>query len=291
MEAQHMGEAAVLGAGLQDADGRRAVVDLGIALVGHQQKIVAPGQRHGAAPIGQIGHRALGIGGRAEIEDGRPLQQRRRQGLEIRQEAGRRRAGEIDGFGTGRHGAGLVGLIEGVGEQRQRHAPRLAARHRRQRHHEQALARALQRQDGAVGVDQARRQPVAAREPGGHGAAQAGRALDRRIDAIALEAGGQRAAAELRHAVARLADPQGDGLAPAAGGLDAGDQVRHALERVLPQPVQPVVDHAASESAAASMARRRGAMQEIAYPSVDYGRSLDSFLKWPPGLAAAAGRC
>ena len=79
LECHDIGEAPGFGEGRLERPGRRRVaIDLRIAFVGEQQKVVAPCERDGAREIVAVGDRALRVRRRAEIEGDGALEQRLR---------------------------------------------------------------------------------------------------------------------------------------------------------------------------------------------------------------------
>ena len=117
MEHDDVGEpSAERGAGFERARRRRAVVDLGVALVDRQHEIVAPRQLDRLFQIVEAGDRALRVGRRAQVEQRGALQglarDRRKVGHEVvvarrveehRVGAGHRRRAVVDEIVRVRH--------------------------------------------------------------------------------------------------------------------------------------------------------------------------------------------
>ena len=167
--------------GLQAADRRRAVVDLGVALVERHHEIVAARQFDPALEIIERGDGALRVGGRADIGQGRALQHAWRQPVDVRQEAGVRAGRHEDRFGPGNRGRTGVDVVEGIGDENRRPLAACPFGHRRQGDHEQPFTRSRHRQQLLVGIDHAGRQMVAPLQPVGCRRAKIRRALGQRV--------------------------------------------------------------------------------------------------------------
>ena len=168
------------------APGRRiAVVDLGVALVDGEDEAVPAGQGDGAAEVGEVRDRALRVGRRAEEEQGGALEDIRRDGVEVGEEAGAGARLEVDGVGGVHQRRALVDLIERVRDQHHRRAAPLAPRQRRPGDQVERLAAAGDGEDLPGGVEQPLRQAVASAEPARDRLAKLGRAVDGRVPAPA----------------------------------------------------------------------------------------------------------
>ena len=207
LEFDHVGE---IGAGrFEHAGGRVLGVDFGIAFVAEHQEAEPPRERDDAREIGQIGNRALRVGGRGDEESDRAREQVLGQRVEIGQKAGRRGGRQIDRLAIGRDGAGGIGGIERIGDQHGRAAAAAADEARRRDGGEkQPLARAVEHQDFVRRIDRAR-QREAPPEPAGGGRAKRVEALVHGIAAELVDMGGEDRADERRHRDAAARPPPG----------------------------------------------------------------------------------
>ncbi len=228
---------------LQRAGGRRVAIDLGVALVDGEDKVMGDGGLEQRRQGVEAGCRALRIGRGTQVDQRRLLQCLRPQRAEIRQKAALGGGGNENRLGAGHHRGARIDVVERVGHQHQR-APGAGCgfRHRGEGEHEQRLTGAGHRQDIFVGVDIAGRQAVARSQPVGHGVAEAGGAAQRRIVPPLLGVMGQGRGDEIGRRVARLAERQGDRL-DVAGGRDAVEHGVQPLERIGNQIVKARVQH------------------------------------------------
>ncbi len=212
----------------QHARRRVLAVDLTIALVGKDEKAVAPRQRGELVEIGAVRHRALRVRRRGEVEDDGTLEQRFVERVEVGQECAFARRRQIDRLAMGRERARRISGIERIGDQHRRLAD--ARGHpalRGNRGEKQAFTGAIEHQHFAVRIHRTR-QRIAAAEPLRDGLAERLDALVGRIAAEVVEMLRQHRADEGRDRMLRLADREVDhGLA----GRDAGDQVGQPHER------------------------------------------------------------
>ena len=163
---------------------RRALaVDLAIALVGENQKAETPRQRGELFEVSAIGHRALRIRRRGDIERDGAREQLVVERIEVRQEAGLARGRQIHRLAIGADRAGGISGVKRIGNEHRRPAsarlnPILGGECREK----QSLARAVEHQHFVCRIDRAR-QLVAAAEPSGDGNAEFIEALVRGVAA------------------------------------------------------------------------------------------------------------
>ena len=225
---EHHGVGEVGPGGFQHAGGLMLAVDLAIAFVGEHQKAEAAGKRDELVEIGAASDGALRVRRRGDVEGDGARQQCVVERVEIGQEGARPRRRQIDRLAVGGERAGGIGGIERIGDQHRRLAgarfdPALGG----DGGEEQALARAVEHQHFAFGIDRPR-QFVAAAEPGRDRAAERFAAFVGRVAAEFVEMGGNLGADEGRNWMLRLADRQIDG---GLARLDAGDQFGQPHER------------------------------------------------------------
>jgi hypothetical protein len=201
---------------------RGLAVDLAVALVGEDAEVVALGEGEEAPPVVRVGDRALGVRGRADVGKGDAVEERRRQGGVIGQEAGLAGRGHRHRLRADGEGGSAIGLVERVRHEDRRAAAGLGLGREGEAGAEQALAGAVQRDHLRVGVDA---DAVAAGEPGGDGGAELGGALVRRVAAELVGLRRNGLGDDRRQRVLRLADRHRE--LGAAGG------------RALEQPSQP----------------------------------------------------
>ena len=160
--------------------------------------------------IGAIGHRALRIRGRGEVDGDRAREQVLAQRIEIGQEAGRRCRRQIDRLATGGDRAGRIGGIERIGDEHGR-ACRCAA-------HPAPAASAARNRPSRVplststsvaGIERARER-IAPVEPVRDRFGECVEPLVHRIAAELVEMRGDHRADEGGHRVLRLADRHAD---------------------------------------------------------------------------------
>ncbi len=226
MENNGVGE---VGAGCFQHAGRfMLAVDLAVAFVGEHQKAEAAREACEFVEIGAGGDRALRVRRRGDVERDRAREQRVVERVEIGQEGAFPCRRQIDRLAIGGERAGAIGGIERIGDQHGRLAgARLDPALGGDGGEKQALARAVEHQDFAVGVDRPR-QFVAAAEPLRDRAAERLAAFVGRIAAEFVKMRGDLRADERRDRVLRLADRQIDG---GLAGRDAGDQFGQPHER------------------------------------------------------------
>ena len=193
---------------------------------------MAAGEAAERLEIAAIRHRALRIGRRGEVAGDGARQQRLVERGEIGQEVGRARCRQVDRLATCGQGAGRISRVERVGDQHRGQSSRLAGARGDPAlggdgGEKQALARAVEHQDFAVGIERAR-QRVAAAEPGRDRAAEFLDALVGRIAAEVIQVRGQHRPDKSGNRVLRLADREIDG---GLAGRDAGDQLGQPHER------------------------------------------------------------
>ncbi len=245
--------------GLEAARRRRLVVDLGVALVDHEQEIMGARKLERALQIVEAGDGALRIGRAAEIEDRRARQHRLRYRLEVRKESRRRGRVEIMDLGAAHHAAAAIDHVVGVGDEDERLLPGLGLRHRDLPDQEQAFLGAGDRQDVALGGDHARRQPIAPRQPLRHRRAVAGRAVHGGIAVPEMGVLGDHALDEMRRRVLGIAHRHHDRRGVGARRLgrqqlsQLGEGViAEAIEtRIVLHADRPPEEHAAASSPSA----------------------------------------
>ena len=218
---------------LQRAGRRRRPPDLAVALIGEDAEIVLLRQRQQPGPIAARGDRALRVGGRAQIDHRRAVERFARQGGEVGQVAGLGRGVDIDRLRPRRQRRRRIGLIERIGQQHRRALAALLLRAQRQTGHEQPLARAIQRQDRALGV---KAHAKAARQPPRAGGAQLLRPLVGRILAVEMRVGRQRLRHEGGPGVRRLADRHGNRRAAGRMAVEQRAQARKGVVRQVLKP-------------------------------------------------------
>ena len=143
--------------GFQHAGGLMLAVDLAIAFVGEHQKAEAAGKRDELVEIGAGRDGALWVRRRGEVEGDGARQQCVVERVEIGQEGARPRRRHIDRLAVGGERAGGIGGIERIGDQHRRLAgtrfdPALGS----DGGEEQSLARAVEHQHFAFGIDRPR---------------------------------------------------------------------------------------------------------------------------------------
>ncbi len=185
-----------------------AQIDVGVAFVGEHREVVSVGEREQRSPIGFVRHRAFGIGGRTQVSRDGALQDTVRKCREIGQEAACRIGAHEDRLGARRQDRRGVALVERIGQQDRGPRAGLAFGRDDEGGEEQTLARAVQRQDLALGIDV---DGEAALEPGGGRVAPSLGAVDRRIFAELMGVGDERFGDESGHGAARIADRERDG--------------------------------------------------------------------------------
>ena len=195
---------------------------------------MALGQCDQRLKIVLVGDRALRVGGRAEIGDRGPRQQRLGERRIVGQVAGggrRRDEHRLGGDGGGGHG---IDLIEGVRNQDRRPLAAFALGAEGKGRVEQPLARAVQRRDPR------RRQvdAIAALQPARDRRQQFRRALVRRIFRQFVHRTRDHLAYPVRESVARLADCQD--LPRPVRGCHAVQQFPQARKRVFGQVREPL---------------------------------------------------
>ena len=196
---------------LQHAGRRAIAVNLTVAFVAEHQKAEPPRQCGEFRQIIAIGHRALRIRRRCEVERDRARQKLLAERIEIRKKAGVRGRRQIDRLAAGRQRAGRIRGVERVGnEHRGRAGARLNPALRGNRRKKQPLACAVEHQHFGCRIDRAF-EPVARRQPFRNRLAKG---VETPVHRIAAEIGDvlrDHRADEGRDRVLRLADRHADG--------------------------------------------------------------------------------
>ncbi len=195
---------------------------------------MAVGERDQRAPPGFVRHRALRIGGRADIGQRDAIEQVVGQRGEIRQKAGRGRGGHGDGFGADGERGGAVALIEGVRHEYRRALPMLGFRREREGGVEKTFAAAVERDHFRFGID---RDPVAQRQPVRDRGAKLRRAL---VGWVAAEIRGMRGDGrgdEGGNGVPRLADGHGKLRSAGRAAVEKPPQTRKDILRQIGEPL------------------------------------------------------
>ena len=214
-------KAAGLGEARGQGSGRRvAQIDVSVAFVREHCEVIRVRQSEQCSPIIGIGHRAFGIGGRADIGGGRAFEHRFRKPFEGGQEAGLDAGRHEDGLGARRQDRSRIGLVEGVGQQDRWPRARLCLGRDDEGREEQTFARPVERQEMAVGIDRRLRQAEAAPEPALAAVAPFRRAVDRRIFAEFVRVSCDRLGDEGRHRAARIADCEVYGRRARRNGIE-----------------------------------------------------------------------
>ena len=161
LELDHVREVAT--GGLEHAGRRLPGIDLGVAFIAEHQEPEPSCELDDAREIGAIRHRALRVRGRGDEEGDCSGEERVGKRVEVGQEAGCGRGGQVDRLAIGRHRAGGIGGVERIGNQHSR-AAASAGDPARSRHggEKQPLARAVEHEDFTAGINRARQRKAAA---------------------------------------------------------------------------------------------------------------------------------
>mmetsp|Transcript_28319 Transcript_28319/g.52768 ORF Transcript_28319/g.52768 Transcript_28319/m.52768 type:complete len:281 (+) Transcript_28319:1878-2720(+) len=163
---------------LQHAHGRYIAVNLGIALIRENLKIIALRQRDQITPIPCVSHSALRVGWRAHVTGHSAVQDLRGHRRIIRQMTGAFSRGHQNRLRPRRNRGQHIDLVKWVRHQNDRLLPILNLRAQRHTRVIQALAGPVQRHNMHVRIHRHR---IAARQPITKGCAQLWNTLVRRV--------------------------------------------------------------------------------------------------------------
>jgi len=179
---------------------------------------VAPGETHQAREIGELGDRALRIRGRGDEESDGAREQLLGERVEIGKKTGGGGGRQVDRLAVGRYRARGVGGVERVGDEHRGPAAAPADETRGGDGGEkQSLARAVEHENFARGIDRPW-QREAAPEPVGGGPAEVVEPLVHGVAAELVDMGREDGGDEGRNGMLRLAHGEADCRLAGLGG-------------------------------------------------------------------------
>ncbi len=201
------------GAGFERARRRRAVVNLGVALVGREHEIVFAGEADRLLQIVEAGDRPLRSSTASTDRTARSALERRfGDRIEIGKEPVVARRVEEHRLGARHRRRAVIDEVIRVRHQHDGLAPGLFARHDETGKEIEPLLGAGEGHDMALGVERARRELVAPAEPIDDRLAQLGGAGHRRVSVPLVRMGGEGLGEQRRRLMLRLADRHRDDL-------------------------------------------------------------------------------
>jgi hypothetical protein len=212
---------------LERTDRRVAVIELGVALVEDHQEAMLARHRDRLQDAGRRQHHPLGIRRRAKVEDAGAREQIGRERIEIGLEMRPAALREVARLGASHDRAHPIGLVEGIGHQRDRVAPLRPDGDRSRQ--VQRLAGARHRRELAVGPQAATRRRIAPIDPAGHCRQEGRRAERGRIAVPFAGVGGHRLCEQRRRRVLGFAHVHRD-RGERGRGLQVGEQRIQAPE-------------------------------------------------------------